>query len=643
MTARRWITGLALAVGALGLLAAPVEADRAPASGPSLTDVGVHDGRLTAVLTVPAHRGGGAPEPGGARMSFGSVAVPARITPVTGERRAAMVVIDTSGSMAGAGLAAAQAAARAFLREVPADVHVGLAGFAGAPRLLVAPTTARAPFRAALRELRAGGATSLYDGMALGLHALGTDGSRTLVVLSDGVDTASSRSLTGIERMVAASGTRPVTVGFRTGERQSGVLDRIARAGHGVATTTLDPASLRRAFGSAARAIAAEVRVSAPVPATAGGRQHVTIALRLRGRPVTAGADVLLPAAAGAPPSTAGGAERAPAASGGPTLALAAGAVFLGCLVLALGIVGRDVGPVAKRRLRALDRYLAAGGPATPERQRSLQGVSDGLTRAADAYIGARSSAARTGVLLERADLPLKLNEWYVLRALALPASAAVFWVLFRDAGGRLPLTLLATALCCGIVPPVLLGRLAGRRARAFELQLPDVLTLVASSLATGFSLPQALDAITRDAEEPAAKEFSRALAETRIGVDLEDALDRVAERMRSTNLAWTTMAIRIQRRVGGNLAEVMQTTAATLRGRESLRRQVRALSAEGRLSAYILIALPLVMGGYLYLTNRPYISLLWSRSLGVVMLTVGSIMMVVGVFWMRRIVDVKV
>ena len=101
-----------------------------------------------------------------------------------------------------------------------------------------------------------------------------------------------------------------------------------------------------------------------------------------------------------------------------------------------------------------------------------------------------------------------------------------------------------------------MLSYLAKRRARKFEQQLPDVLTLVASSLSTGFSLPQALDAVSRDVAQPAAKEFSRAMAETRIGSDIEDALERMADRMDSKNMHWAAMAIQIQRKVGGNLGK---------------------------------------------------------------------------------------
>jgi tight adherence protein B len=102
-------------------------------------------------------------------------------------------------------------------------------------------------------------------------------------------------------------------------------------------------------------------------------------------------------------------------------------------------------------------------------------------------------------------------------------------------------------------------------------------------------------------------------------------------------------MAIRIQRNVGGNLAETLRTTATTLRERAALHRQVRALSAEGRLSAYILIALPIGIFGYMVVVNRDYISLLWTRAIGLGMLGFGVVMMIIGIFWMRKVVEVKV
>jgi tight adherence protein B len=155
--------------------------------------------------------------------------------------------------------------------------------------------------------------------------------------------------------------------------------------------------------------------------------------------------------------------------------------------------------------------------------------------------------------------------------------------------------------------------------------------------------LPQALDAVSHDVAEPAAKEFSRAMAETRIGSDIEEALERLADRMDSKNMRWTGMAIEIQRKVGGNLAETLRTTASTLREREALLRHVRALSAEGRLSAWILIGLPIAIFLWMVYVNNQYISALWRSLFGIVMVVIALLLMVVGVIWMRKVVKVTV
>jgi Flp pilus assembly protein TadB len=181
------------------------------------------------------------------------------------------------------------------------------------------------------------------------------------------------------------------------------------------------------------------------------------------------------------------------------------------------------------------------------------------------------------------------------------------------------------------------------KRRAAFADQLPDVLQLIASSLRSGFSLAQSVDAVVRDNTQPTAGEFSRALAATRIGAELEDALDRVAFRMQSADLAWVVMAVRIQRQVGGNLAEVLMNTVGTMRERAQTRRHVRALSAEGRLSAYVLICLPLGLAGVLFWLRAEYMRPLYTTMLGIVMLSAGFLLLVVGSLWMRKLVRVEV
>lgn len=324
---------------------------------------------------------------------------------------------------------------------------------------------------------------------------------------------------------------------------------------------------------------------------------------------------------------------------------VAAGLVFVGVLGFALLMMSSAFTPAARRRLASLDDYVgtAAGGARRAAESASPSALGEQVLQLAGRLTSGREGTARAALLLERADLPLRVNEWYVLRAVAVVVSLCLALVLFGGSVVGDLLGILFGGLLGYVVPALFLRIVSGRRGRRFETQLPDTLTLVASSLATGFSLHQALDAIVTDAPEPTSKEFSRALAETRIGADLEDALDRMAHRMASTNMEWATMAIRIQRAVGGNLAETLRTTAGTLRERESLYRHVRGLSAEGRLSAYILIALPVGVFLYMLKVNHPYVALLWQQPLGWVMSGMGLVSLTIGVFWMRRVVEVKV
>ena len=253
-----------------------------------------------------------------------------------------------------------------------------------------------------------------------------------------------------------------------------------------------------------------------------------------------------------------------------------------------------------------------------------------------------RDSTSKTMALLQRADLPWRAGEWWVLRIISLIVAVAGGLVAFSGSGlGTFGVVL---GLLVGLFgPPFVLKFLAKRRSTKFENQLPDVLMLLSSSLSTGFSLLQALDAVARDSADPAAKEFGRAMAESRIGADVEEALERMAVRMDSGNMKWTAMAIGIQRQVGGNLAETLRTTVGTLRDRQSIQRQVRALSAEGKLSASILVVLPIGIFVFTFFTNHDYIALLWSNLLGWAMIISGLVSLVIGIFWMRKVVEVKV
>jgi len=317
-------------------------------------------------------------------------------------------------------------------------------------------------------------------------------------------------------------------------------------------------------------------------------------------------------------------------------------AIFLGLVGVVVAVVSPTYVSGHERRVESIEGYLSAR-PSREDERSAISAISASLVGLGDKVMDSRPSTPRTQLLLERADLPLRVGEWAVLRAVAVVVGVAGGVFLIHGAALSTAIGFCLGAVVGYVLPVLFLKFAAARRAKKFEAQLPDVLTLVASSLSTGFSLLQALDAVARDADEPSAKEFSRALAETRIGADLNESLDHLADRMDSKNMRWTGMAIDIQRQVGGNLAETLLNTVATLRERQALSRHVKALAAEGKLSAYILIALPFGLFFYMLIANRKYVALLWTDPIGMGMSAGGLIAMAVGVFWMSKVVKVEV
>jgi tight adherence protein B len=193
------------------------------------------------------------------------------------------------------------------------------------------------------------------------------------------------------------------------------------------------------------------------------------------------------------------------------------------------------------------------------------------------------------------------------------------------------------------LLPPAVVNYLAGRRRRMFTALLPDMLQLAAGSLRAGYSLLQGVEAVSQEVSEPMASELKRVLAEARLGRPLEQALEECGARMNSKDFEWAVMAIRIQREVGGNLAELLSTVSETMVSRERLRREVRALTAEGRMSAIVLGLLPAGLGVVMYMVNPGYMSTLFTNSLGKMMFFGSIILAVFGFWWMKKTIEVEV
>jgi tight adherence protein B len=295
-------------------------------------------------------------------------------------------------------------------------------------------------------------------------------------------------------------------------------------------------------------------------------------------------------------------------------------------LVLALAVL--PAGP-SRVPLSRLDPSVAP--PAS-----TLAGAGATAGAAVERLLVRRGRVAAGAAALERAGISTSLSDFVLLTGMATLGLGALGVLL----GGLLP------ALLLGLVAPIgakLLIRVrSARRRAAFADQLDDSLQLMASSLRAGHSLLRALDSVSQEAASPTAEEFTRIVNETRVGRDLTDALDEVAARMGSDDFTWVAQAIAIHREVGGNLAEVLDTVGHTIRERNAIRRQVKALSAEGKLSAAVLMALPFGVLGFLSVANPAYLGKFTQSPAGWAMLAAVAVMLTVGGLWLKKTVAIR-
>ena len=232
--------------------------------------------------------------------------------------------------------------------------------------------------------------------------------------------------------------------------------------------------------------------------------------------------------------------------------------------------------------------------------------------------------------------MALRPGEFVVVAATAIVVGVTTGLVFGGLAGA------IFLGLAAALAPRLVLRTLTSRRRRAFADQLEGTLQTIAGSLRAGYGLVQAISTLAAEAPKPTAVEFNRVVVENRLGRPVEDSMAAMARRLDDEDLGWVVEAIEIQRDVGGNLAEVLDTVTATIRDRNLIRRQVRALSAEGRISAYILLALPFGIAGFIAMISPDYLGELTGTTIGRVMLGVGALLIVAGALWIKKIIKVE-
>jgi len=294
-----------------------------------------------------------------------------------------------------------------------------------------------------------------------------------------------------------------------------------------------------------------------------------------------------------------------------------------------------------EERLQNLGMELEPVVQEVPEEEKRPARKSSAMQDNLDKLIEERGFGKKWRTQLLRANLKITVAEFAALHVIAMIGLFIVgYFVLF---GQQLVMGIIS-AFVGFFVPRIYLSFSVGKRLRQFESQLPDTISLWVNALRSGYSVPQAMEAIGRDAPEPTATEFKRVVQEMQIGIPMYSALDHMLERVESDDLDLIVTAVNIQREVGGNLAEILDVIGHTVRERIKLKGEIQVLTAQGRITGYLISFLPIVLALFLYSINPDYMGNLFeNQTCGWPLLGIGLTLIGIGAAVINKIVDIDI
>jgi len=541
-----------------------------------------------------------------------------------------VLVVDASESMRGEPILGATAAASAFAARRQPEQAIAVVTFNGEPHVVLPLTTEPGAIQSALANPPAlAKETHLYDAVSQAVTML-EDADvtvRSVVVLSDGADTGSTHSLEQVANAAHGAGVRIFTVGLQSGAFDAGALQELARRGGGKYSEARNPSDLEPIFEQLGSELSSEylIRYKSSAPPS----KKVIVAVTVEGYPgaVTAGYATPTVSETGEAPFNRSGVERFVRSTFGMVSTAFAAAALIAAALHFL------IRPRARGVRGRLAEFVSL--PLVNSRAQNPQDKRDALfDRAEESFEGMKWWA--------RFKLDLEIGR------VDIPPTRILFWTLGATLIACYVLSLIDPLLVIvGLAIPFVVRAVVKQRARRqrqlFAEQLPDNLQVLASALRAGHSLVGALSVVVDDSPEPSKAEFKRLIADEQLGVPLEDAIEVVAVRMESKDLSQVGLVAALQHETGGNTAEVLDRVADTVRERFELRRLVRTLTAQGRMSRWILTSLPIFLLVAISVLNPDYIQPLYHNPTGRIVLVVAGLMVTAGSLVIRKIVDIKV
>jgi tight adherence protein B len=551
-----------------------------------------------------------------------------------GREKAIVLALDRSQSMRGRPLAEAVSAAQAFVAAAGAHDHVGLVGFGhnafGITGFADSPADARSALDGLTVDAHSG--TALYDAVTLAANRLALDErlGRAIVVVTDGKDVSSTHTLDDAIDAARSAHAAVYTIGIGGPSFTPDALRRLASETGGSYHQATSAARLGAVYSTLADELARTWQLSYLTAAPRGTVLRLDAAVGGAG---SAQAEITTP---GGGPAGSGPTKLIPGIgySAGGTLLVGLVSGFLVLLACFFWFASQRGSALRARIEPHLNRVE---GDAKARRRRGRAAartqVADGVERA----FGELRQFKQLQLAIDRADLPLRAGE-----LAALCAGSALFFGFVAAVMAAAPLEILAVFGIFGYAPIGYVTFASRRRVGKFDTQLPDLLITIAASLKAGHSFRQGIQSVVDEGADPAAKEFRRVLTETQLGKPMDDALADLATRIGSKNLTFVINAVTIQRQIGGSLAGLFDMVADTVRQRQQFMRKVKGLTAMGRMSAYVLVALPFFIGAFVTMLNPTYMAPLYHSATGQKMVFGGIAMILVGSAFLKKTVSFR-
>ena len=553
------------------------------------------------------------------------------VAPPGGSKSGAILLIDASNSMKGAPIQNAMAAARAFLAERKKDLPVAIVVFGPDDTVLSEFTTNSAQLSDAVAKTPVTSeGTHIYDALVKAASMAKDQGLErtTVVLLSDGTDVGSDASRAEALQTASDDHIRVISVGLSSPQYNPETLKSLANRTGGSYIESATSAELGPIFKVIGQQLSREFEITyrSQLPPLA----NAVVAVNVAGLP-TATAKYTTPALDFSPQGTF---EQSwiDEVITSPWLM-----VFV--IVSVLALIGFAIFSAIDVRNRSLRRRMAqyVTVPSEEESRMRRTEVASILADTAQRTVGNQHWWQRFEADVELGGFslsPLAIAGWTIVGGiLSSIVAAAVFQSLWG----------LLLGLAAPFVTRYIVSRKVSKMRKAFEEQLADNLDVLAGAMRTGHSTMGALSVMVDSAIEPSKSEFRRVLQDEQLGVPLDDALNVMARRMRSQDAEQIALVMRLQREAGGNTAEVLDRVAEVIRGRAELRRLVEVLTAQARISRWILTSLPIFVLLALIFTGGDYLQPMFDSLVGKIALVVGGVMVIIGSLWIKKISELDV